>query len=163
MELSSFALIAEIVAAVAVIVSLLFVGYEVHQTRKQSELSNWRDVLQGMIDYKAATNDIGFADLISRGHADYDSLSAPEKLSFGLYLEQGIHVFGNFIKHNDSLPQKLQGLESAIGQSFCDLLTTPGGAAWWEDAQARGRFMPDTYQTTNRLIRETGSVATALD
>ena len=41
------------------------------------------------------------------------SLSEAEKLSFGLYLEQGVHILGNFLKHNDSLPRKLVGLEQA--------------------------------------------------
>lgn len=152
MTLSNIADFADLIAAVAIVLSLIFVGYELHQTRVQSELSNWREILKSMTDFKSATNDLGFAEVITRGQADYTSLSEAEKLSFGLYLEQGVHIIGNFLKHNDSLPQKLTGLEDAISAHFRDLLTTPGGRFWWEEAQTRGRFMPETYRVTNTLL-----------
>jgi hypothetical protein len=153
MDLSEVADIADLVAALAIIVSLVFVGYELHMTRKQSELSNWREVLQAFTDYKAATNNIEFAAFLVRGHENYEALSPAEKLSFGLFLEQGVHICGNFLKHNDSLPRKLVGLEDAIMNTFTEMLTTPGGAAWWAEAHERGRFMTDTYRTVDRLLK----------
>ena len=153
MDLSSIADIADLVAALAIVGSLLFVGYEVHMTRKQSELSNWREVLQAFTDYKAATNNIDFAELLVRGHEDYEAFTPAEKMSFGLYLEQGIHICGNFLKHNDALSRKLVGLEEAIMNTLADMLTTPGGAAWWAEAHERGRFMKGTYRTVDRLLK----------
>jgi hypothetical protein len=84
-----------------------------------------------------------------RAQADYDALSATDRMRFGLYLEQGIHIFGNFLKHNNSLPRKLEGLEDAVTNMFIDMLTTPGGSAWWAEAHERGRFMPSTYTIVN--------------
>lgn len=152
MSLSDLVGIADIVAAGAIVLSLCFVGYELHLTRKQSELSNWREVLAAFTAYKAITNDLAFAEFLVRAHRDYDALSEAEKMSFGLYLEQGVHIIGNFIKHNDSLPRKLVGLEQAIMNTFGEMLTTPGGAAWWAEAHERGRFMPDTYRVVDDLL-----------
>lgn len=152
MTLSNIADIADLIAAAAIILSLIFVGYELHLTRKQSELSNWREVLQSLTDYKSATNDLNFAEFLVRAHHDYDALSEGEKMSFGLYLEQGVHIFGNFVKHNDSLPRKLVGLEQALTNMFAEMLTTPGGAAWWAEACTRGRFMPDTYRVVDDFL-----------
>lgn len=152
MTLSSLADIADLIAAAAIILSLGFVAYELHLTRKQSELSNWRDVLAAFTDYKAITNDLAFAEFVVRAHRDYHALSEAEKLSFGLYLEQGVHIVGNFLKHNDSLPRKLVGLESAIMNTLGEMLTTPGGAAWWAEAHERGRFMPETYRVVDSLL-----------
>ncbi|MEQ9037913.1 MAG: hypothetical protein RIE24_06125 [Silicimonas sp.] len=152
MSLSNIADIADLIAAAAIILSLIFVGYELHLTRKQSELSNWREVLQALTDYKAVTNDLAFAEFLVRAHRDYEALSDGEKMSFGLYLEQGVHIFGNFVKHNDSLPRKLVGLEQALTNMFAEMLTTPGGAAWWAEAHERGRFMPDTYRVVDGFL-----------
>lgn len=152
MTLSNIADIADLVAATAIILSLIFVGYELHLTRKQSELSNWREVLAAFTDFKAITNDLAFAEFLVRAHRDYDALSDAEKMSFGLYLEQGVHILGNFLKHNDSLPRKLVGLEQAITNTFYEMLATPGGAAWWAEAHERGRFMPDTYRVVDGLL-----------
>ena len=152
--LSQIADIADLIAAAAIVISLLFVAYEMRATRKQAELTNWREVLHTLTEYKAQTNDPVLADIVVRGHADIDALSDGERLSFELYLEQGVHVYGNFLKHNDSLPQKLIGLDGAVGNHFYELLKTPGGAAWWEGSQKRHRFMPETYRVTNALLNE---------
>lgn len=144
--------IADLVAATAIVLSLCFVAYELHQTRVQSELSNWREILQSLTTFKAVTNDLDYAEFLTRAHADYEGLSAAEKLSFGKYCEQGVHIIGNFLKHNESLPRKLDGLDQAIAVHFAELLTTPGGAAWWAEAQERGVFMPGTYEVTNALL-----------
>lgn len=144
--------LADLIAAAAIVVSLIFVAYELRQTRLQSELANWRDVLQALTDYKAETNDLAFAEFLVRAEADYGALSEAERLSFGLYLEQGIHIWGNFLKHNDTLPKKLEGLEEAIMNSLYEMLTTPGGAAWWAEAHERGRFMPSTYRIVDELL-----------
>lgn len=152
MSLSNIADIADLIAATAIILSLIFVGYELHLTRKQSELSNWREVLQSLTDYKSVTNDLQFAEFLVRAHRDYHALSEAEKTSFGLYLEQAVHIFGNFVKHNDSLPRKLVGLDQALTNMFAEMLTTPGGAAWWAEAHERGRFMPDTYKTVDGYL-----------
>lgn len=45
MSLSQLAPIADVLAAIAVILSLIFLAYELRQNRKQSELANWRDLL----------------------------------------------------------------------------------------------------------------------
>ena len=152
MDLSNIADIADLVAAFAIVVSLGFVGFELRMSRKQSELSNWREILQTFVDYKGATNDLEFSAFLVRAHRDFEALDDAEKQSFGLFLEQGIHIMGNFLKHNDSLPSKLLGLDDAIATSCQDLLTTPGGAAWWAQAQNKHRFMPETYIIVNALL-----------
>jgi hypothetical protein len=117
MTLSVLADFADIAAALAIILSLVFVGYELHQNRTQAELSNWRELLQTLVDYKGLTHDPDFAAFIVRAQADYDALSATDRMRFGLYMEQGIHIIGNFLKHNNSLPNKLEGLEDAVNES----------------------------------------------
>lgn len=152
MTLSELASMADIIAAAAIIVSLLFVGVQLRLTRIQSELGNWRELLQQLTNYKGITNDLAVAELVIKGHADLDALDAAEKLSFGHYLEQGIHIYGNFLKHNDSLPRKLVGLDGAIKNSLSEMLTTPGGEVWWAEAHKRGRFMPETYRVIDALL-----------
>jgi hypothetical protein len=159
MDLSELAAFADLIAAAGVILSIGFLIYELRQTRAQTELSNWRDLLQSIADYKGLTQDAALADLVLRGHEDYAALTPAEQLSFGLYLEQGIHLYGNFLKHNDALPRKLEGLDAAIGNSMIEMLTTPGGAAWWAANRGRSRFMPGTYRTIDRIVRN-GHIAT---
>lgn len=159
MTLPILASLADIIAAVAIVLSLIFVGYELQQNRTQAELSNWREVLQTLVDYKGQTNDAAFAEFVTRAHADYDALSEADKMRFGYYLEQGVHIYGNFLKHNSALPRKLEGLEDAVSNMFIDMSTTPGGAAWWAQARERSRFMPSTYRTVDAALAR-GRVST---
>jgi hypothetical protein len=133
MTLSVLADFADIIAALAIILSLIFVGYELHQNRTQAELSNWRALCRTWSTTRGLTHD-PTSPVHQRAQADYDALSATDRMRFGLYLEQGIHIIGNFLKHNNSLPRKLEGLEDAVTNMFIDMLTTPGGKAWWAEA-----------------------------
>lgn len=150
--LSQIADVADLIAAAAIFVSLLFVAYEIRATRKQTELTNWRDLLNTMTDYKGMATNPDLAAILVKGHADFHALSEAEKIAFEMYMEQGIHVYGNFLKHNDALPTKLVGLEGAVTNYFFEMLATPGGSVWWEDVQRRKRFMPDTFVVTNGLL-----------
>jgi hypothetical protein len=58
-------------------------------------------------------------------------------------------IAGEPLNRGDDLPRKLAGLEDAVTSMFADMLTTPGGSAWWAEAQTRGRFMGGTYTTVN--------------
>lgn len=149
-EIWSLAL--EAAATAAIVLSLLFLAFEQRRTRQQAELANWRDILQSFTDFKAHTNNKDVAALVARGHADYTGLSVADRLAFGLYLEQGVHICGNFLKHNDQLPKKLVGLEEAIANTLFEMLTSPGGAAWWDEAHKRGQFMADTYTVIDGLL-----------
>lgn len=152
MTISMIADWADLLAALAIFVSLVFVGFELHQNRTQAGLANWRDLLQTLVDYKGLTHDPELAELVARGHADLAALSDADRMRFTLYLEQGVHIFGNFLKHHAALPRKLHGLDDAVANMFVDMLTTPGGAAWWAKAKAQGRFMPSTYQTVDAIL-----------
>ena len=103
----------QIVTALGVVISMGFLAYELHLTRKQSELTNWRDLLVTLTEYKARTDDLDFAEMVERGHANYADLLPHERRAFAMHLEQGVHIFGNFLKHNDALPRKLEGLDAA--------------------------------------------------
>jgi hypothetical protein len=152
MPLTQIAAFADIAAAIGVILSLVFLAYELRLTRKQSELSNWRDLLQSVSDFKKTSNDLSFAAFLERANQDYDALSPAEQHSFGHYLEQGIHIYGNFIKHNDTVPRKLVGLEEAVNRSLHDLLSTPGARAWYAQAKPKGRLMPQTYVMIDQVL-----------
>lgn len=84
-------------------------GYELHQNRTKAELSNWRAPLQTLVDYKGLTHDPEFAAFIARAQTDYEAVSDADRMRFGLYMEQGVHIIGSFLKHNNSLPGKLKG------------------------------------------------------
>ncbi len=149
--LSTLANIADLVAAAGVIGSLLFLAIELREQNRETALKNWRELLATLTAFKAITNDPYMADLVTRGHADYHALTDAEKRAFGQYLEQGIHVIGNFEKHSGTVPRQFSGLHYPIQNTLLDHLATPGARAWWAESKQRGRFLPATVVRINEL------------
>lgn len=152
MTLAQIADYADLIAALGVMLSILFVAYEMHQSNREAKLSNWRQLLSSLSQYKGLTQDMALSELIERGHADYHALTGPEKRTYGNYLEQGIHIIGNFSKHSGTIPGELKGLEGAIDNSLRDLLNHPGALTWWEEGRPKGKFMPQTYRNIDRIL-----------
>ncbi|MEM1077410.1 MAG: hypothetical protein AAGI09_02685 [Pseudomonadota bacterium] len=152
--LAQLAAIADLIAAAGVIASLLFLAFELRIQNRETGLSNWRHLLESLTNFKATTNDLAMADLVVRGNADYASLTQAEKLSYGHYLEQGIHIIGNFEKHSGTVPSQMRDLELAVHNLFLDLLSPPGARQWWAEAKPHGRFMPNTVRTIERMQEE---------
>ena len=154
MSLSQIGSIADILAAVGVICSLLFLAYELRISNRETRMANWRQLLDSFREYKAVTNDLALSEVIERGAADYHALAPHEKRSFGQYLEQGIHVIGNFSKHSWTMPNELVGLETATRNSMLELLNTPGARQWWAEYKPKGKLMPETYRVVDAILAD---------
>jgi len=88
--------------------------------------------------------------------ADIADLIAAEKRGYGQYLEQGIHITGNFAKHRGGVPNELNGLQDAVNNSLVDLLNTVGGREWWAEYKPKGKLMPATCQNIDAIFARTG-------
>lgn len=150
--LSSIAAVADLIAAAAVVASVCFLAYELRQTNKQSRLANWRELLAELRSFKALTNDLEFSAFLERAQKDYAALSPSEKVSFAHYLEQGVHVYGNFTKHSGTVPGEFIGLEKAVSNCLADMMSSQGAIACWQDWETRGRLMPATYDRVRKVI-----------
>lgn len=152
--LPTLAAIADLIAAAGVIGSLLFLAIQLREQNRETGLNNWRELLQTLTNFKAATNDPVLADLVVRGNGDYHGLSAAEQMTYGLYLEQGIHIIGNFDKHAGTVPRTMENLNYAVHNLMLDLLNHPGARAWWAESKPKGRFMPATVANIEAAMEE---------
>lgn len=149
--LLKLAAIADLIAAAGVIASLLFLAFQLREQNRETGLNNWRQLLESLTALKASTNDPRMADLIVRGNADFHALSPAEQLAYGNYLEQGIHIIGNFEKHTGTVPRTMKDLDLAVHNLMLDLLSPPGARQWWAVSKPHGRFMPATAATIDKF------------
>ena len=152
--LSTLAAIADLIAAAGVIASLLFLAIQLREQNRETGLTNWRELLETLTDFKGLTHDPHLADLVVRGHADYNALSAPEQLAFGNFMEQGIHIIGNFDKHAGTVPRQMKDLNLAVHNLLLDHLNSPGARMWWASSKPKGRFMPATAHRIDAILAE---------
>lgn len=152
MSITVMANIADLLAAMGVIASLLFLGAELRRSNRDTRQANWRELLDSYRDFKAVTNDLKFAEFLVRARADYHALTPAEKISFDHYQEQGVHVMSNFFKHDGTVPDELEGLEVVVGNCLFEHLDAPGARAWLEENKTRGRLMPGTYARIDAVL-----------
>ena len=146
---SRFKLIVELLSAVAVVVSLIFVGLEVRQTARQTELNTealrlaaYQDLISQISQFNLAMLEPESASIYMRmtaGEGEWEELSPLEQ-------SQARRILYLLARHADmAFYQFQQGLlseermESAMRPFTADL-NRPAYRAFWE--RSRGNFVP---------------------
>ena len=141
MDWSALGAIAEITGVALVIVSLLFVGFQVRQNTQQLRQENLLKTIRGTLDTNWYYHRDGRAfDVVRRGCHDFDALSAQEQAHFhsilvdlSFYVEMVARLSRAGLIDPDALEVNTR--------FFLATLRTPGGKRWWEIVR-RTRPMP---------------------
>jgi hypothetical protein len=92
-RLERLAQLAQVVAAAAVVVSLLFVGSQIRENTRAVQRTNALSSLSLGHDWDAWLRDREFASTYDTGIRDYSSLSGTDKLQFDRYIGQGLNIW----------------------------------------------------------------------
>jgi hypothetical protein len=92
-RLERLAQLAQVVAAAAVVVSLLFVGSQIRENTRAVQRTNALSSLSLGHDWDAWLRDREFASTYDTGIRDYSSLSGADKLQFDRYIGQGLNIW----------------------------------------------------------------------
>jgi hypothetical protein len=130
MNWDAISAIGEIVGAVAVIVTLMFVARDIRQNSKSLAMSALRDTTaqwNQWSDMIASSGDL--ADVVAKGNKAYEHLSESEKLRYGAYIQS---FFDNAESYRllvtDYKAEKdLTVLISIVSRR----VNIPGFSAWW--------------------------------
>ena len=123
---------AEIIAAIAVVISLIYVGLQVQQNTKAVRISSLQNATQELRElYIHWGRDAEMADIIARGVEDFENLSRAEKIMYYSSLHLMMHGYENSF---------FQAQESALSEQYwqaaervlVDLTKIPGVLSYWE-------------------------------
>ena len=152
--LEQFNYIAEIVASVAVIASLIYVAVQIRQNTSTNKLIAAQNLSHGVRDgtaIAAANSDL--ADIHLRGMKDVESLSPPERHQFYMYLNNTYRVY------ESALYQHTQGVvdepvfTAIIGNMHIAMKTLGYQAFWRERKSIFSKEFQDYYESdTEGLI-----------
>jgi hypothetical protein len=145
------ATIGEIVSAVAVVISLIFVGFQVRQNTVATERANARQTASDHERSLANFLDEKIADIILRGFEGLEGLTEVERYRFdigtSIWLETIEQAFAD-----SKLGLFPKDLLVAYTNRLYILLDRPGGLAWWEQHQAW--FSPSFRVEVERLRKQ---------
>lgn len=140
MTLSQFADIADLLTALAVVVSLLFVGFEMHASNRQARRANMQSMLDGIRQLKHWGRDTESAEIIVRGRQSFHDLSPSEQFVFANFMEESFAAYDSFLLVNDSNLLKPGEAERAGRGAFRQFVTHPGAREWWRQSGMETRW-----------------------
>ena len=154
MSLKKWAYLAEIGSAIAVVASLIYVGYELNQNTNAVRASNWH----ALLDY-AATADLlilenaDVASVIVKAESNYDDLTEEEKLRFAMYAN---NIFNQW---NAAYTNQQQGLMEvatweAFDRSVITFLEIDAYRGFWD--RSRIIWTSDFVAHVNGIIEQGG-------
>lgn len=152
MSLSEFASIAEIIAAIGVIASLLVVAWEIHKNTSQSKQANWGWLVDRFNAIYAQTSDIEFADLLAKGQQSFHNLTHGEKIAFGYHLEQLCIAHEGLLIYVKDEVHGHKEMQEIFEKHIRFHLGSRGAREWWEQFQADRGFPSHITQEINRVI-----------
>ena len=130
-RLSDFSQVAEIVAAIAVVISLVYVGQEVKRNTAAIQGAS----LQAIATTDAETliavaSDASLSEVVRRGYEDPAQLDQAEQFRFSLFMRNFWLSFQNIYQQRE-----LQLLDESVWQSYltviCGMKSRPGVQATW--------------------------------
>jgi len=153
MSFEQVAYLAQIVASIGVIVSLVFVGLQIRQNTGALQRNEHNATMaQWTVIRMAIAKDRDIAALMTAGLHGERSLDAADQLRLEQMLAE--HAWASF--HIWDRTQRgvfpKGTFEATAGAMICDLLRTPRGEAWWRSAKHVG-FIPGFVADVDALLQ----------
>ena len=130
-NLESLASLGEIVGAIAVVVSLLYLAVQVRQNTRAQRLENASRILDRTASMQGAlSRDSAMSVLFSKGVSDPSKLTPQERIQFtwAMYEFFGALEFMYLAANENSIPEEIWQRWSSAAAWW---LTFPGVQAWW--------------------------------
>jgi hypothetical protein len=142
MSFEQLSYLAQIVASVGVIVSLIFVGLQIkHNTGALQRNEHNSTMAQWTVIRQAIARNRDIAELMTAGLSGERELDAADQLRLEQMLQEyawaSFHIWDR--TQRGVFPKGT--FEATAGALLCGLLTTPRGETWWRNAEHTG-FIP---------------------
>src|SRR6266404_9917696 len=152
MSFEQISYLAQIVASVGVIVSLIFVGLQIkHNTGALERNEHNSTMAQWTVLRQAIAGNRDIAELMTAGLSGERDLDAADQLRLEQMLQEyawaSFHIWDR--TQRGVFPKGT--FEATAGVMLCDLLRTSRGGAWWAGAKNKG-FIPAFVVDVDALL-----------
>ncbi len=127
--------IGEILAAIAVVVTLLYLAKQIRQNSQAVEISALRDTTEQWNRWsEVLATSPELADVVARGNKSYKQLSESEAMQYGAYVQMFFDCAESYrsLVEEHRVQKDLDVLESIVSRRICET----GFTEWWAENQA---------------------------
>ena len=158
LSLDSAAKIAEVVGAVAVIIGLIFVVFEIRDNTIAQQFSATQTLVSEYNSAVSAINDREFVCIYIRAGNDFSGLSQSDKIRFSILMQPVFRTFEQL--HYSDLNGTIDvNVYSGFERQFAAMMQLPGNQQYW--AVRRDWFGEAFQNYTDTIISENESVGPA--
>ncbi len=161
-DINTAANIAEIAGGIAILVSLIYVGYQIRQSNRIASAAALQSVLDGFIErtMNPTIADGEIADILNRGFMSWESLSTVEKTRFTIAQGRDVlHVQNVMQLHDKGL---LDSVDFEAWKAYgAASLITPGGKEAWK--YNREQITPTVVTLLEKYVEEHPSMRSVVD
>lgn len=137
MTLEAIYFIAQIIAAVAIVSSLVFVGFQVHaNTREQRVATSHMRTERAAAIQRQIVSDPGLRDILIKSNTSYDELNASERMALNAYWQQYCMYIFDVRAHHELGVIGAPAWENHAF-TFRRVCGSPGARRWWRDRGAK--------------------------
>jgi hypothetical protein len=135
MTWSEISALAEIIGAFAVVLTLLYLAKEIRHNSRSLQVTALRDTTSQWNEWGTlVASSADLAEIVVKGNMAYASLSAPDRLRYGAYVQS---FFDNVESYralvvDHRVEKDLSVLESIVRKR----LEAPGFCEWWDENTA---------------------------
>jgi hypothetical protein len=131
MNLQSLANIGEVIGAVVVILSLIYLAVQVRQNTEAQRTENYARALDRLAAFQSMlSQDSEISFLFSKGLEDYSNLTTQEKLRFNWIMYEAFGAF-EFMFHAARKQSIAEEIWLRWSEAIAWYLTFPGAHKWW--------------------------------
>lgn len=162
MDINTAANIAEIGGGLAILVSLVYVGYQVRQSNRIASATALQSILdafstRSLTQYMEHPEKM---DILIQGHHHYRQLSRHEETFFNAWINKEVFHMQNVMQfYEKGLIGKLDYL--AWLAFTAAILKTPGGSECWN--QMKISYSPTIVETMDKYLRDNPSAPSLID
>ncbi len=154
MTLSQIADYADLITAAGVVLSLLFVAFEMHSSNRQAKRANMQSMLTGIRQLKHWGRDPHTVEILVRGRESFQQLTPAEKFVFANYTEECFAAYDSFLLVRDSNLLRAGEAERAGRGAFRDFVSYPGAREWWHQSGMQTRWPTHLVKAIETVVAE---------
>ena len=161
-DINTAANIAEIAGGIAILVSLVYVGYQIRQSNRIASAAALQAVLDGYTEriMNPIIADGEIVDILTRGHMSWESLSVLEKARFAIMQARDVlHVQNVMQLHGKGLLDSVD-FEAWKAYGVASLIT-PGGKEAWK--YNREQLTPTAVNMLEKYLEEHSDTRSFVD
>ena len=130
MNWNAIGAVSEVIGAIAVVISLVYLGVQIRIQNRESRIASVHDVLEGFRAEISAFSDVKLAELLSKGTKDFEALSDTEKIQFVAMIQGPLRLWEEAYFQHRANRLSLE-MWNGIHAQMRDFTATPGSQKVW--------------------------------